>query len=239
VSETILITGFEPFGGMACNPTMDIVAALHGGRIDGRQIVGRILPVVFEGHRERLKNLMDEVDPAATIGFGLDVEADCIQIETRGENQADFNLADNAGLVLKNAGLETGGPAYRLSTFPIDDIRTALDEAHIGARLSSDAGRYLCNATLFHLLELAARRPQPPLCGFIHVPHASEHLAMGQSRADATRRPADGRAMNLDIMIDAARLILRETSMALRRDLAGLRPYDWQQDGAAPQLAAR
>lgn len=238
MSETILITGFEPFGGMASNPTMDIVAALHGGRIDGRQIVGRILPVVYEGHRERLKNLMDEVDPAVVIGFGLDVDADGIQIETRGVNQADFNLADNAGVVLKNIGLEAGGPAHRLSTFPVEDIRAALEDAHIGARLSSDAGRYLCNATLFHLLELAARRPQPPLCGFIHVPHASEHLAQEESRRDTAGRPAHQRAMELDIMIDAARLILRETSMVIRRDVPGLRPYDWQET-AATQLAAR
>jgi len=237
VSETILITGFEPFGGMTCNPTMDIVAALHGARSDGRQIVGRILPVVYEGHRERLKNLVDEVDPAVIIGFGLDVGADRIQIETRGVNQADFDLADNAGSVLKNISLEPNGPAYRLSTFPIDDIRAALDEAHIGAKLSSDAGRYLCNATLFHLLELAMRRPQPPLCGFIHVPHASEHLAAEPSRIGAGKH-ATAHAMDLDSMIAAARLVLRETSMALRRDLGGLRPYDWQA-GGTPQLAAR
>jgi pyroglutamyl-peptidase len=243
VSETILITGFEPFGGMACNPTMDIVAALHGGRVDGRQVVGRILPVVYEGHLDRLKSLVDEVDPAVVIGFGLDTDADCIQIETRGVNHADFTLADNAGVMLKDASLEAGGSAYRLSTFPYDDIRAALEDAHIGAKLSSDAGRYLCNATLFHLLALAARRPQPPLCGFIHVPHASEHLAASPSCAGPDARSPDvlstgKHALDLDVMIDAARIILRETSMVVRRDFAGLRPYDWRDD-AAPQIAAR
>ncbi|HEX9448665.1 MAG TPA: hypothetical protein VF920_11825, partial [Dongiaceae bacterium] len=81
MSETILITGFEPFGGILGNPTMDIVAALHGSRLDNRQIVGRILPVAHDGHALRLKSLMDEVEPTLVIGFGLDVDAHGIKLE--------------------------------------------------------------------------------------------------------------------------------------------------------------
>lgn len=234
MSETILITGFEPFGGILGNPTMDIVAALHGSRLDGRQIVGRILPVVYEGHRERLRTLMDEVDPVVAIGFGLDAEATGIQIEARAVNQADFNLPDNAGALLRNIALETNGPAQRLASFPVEDICAALSEARLKAAPSTDAGRYLCNATLFHLLELAAKRPQPPLCGFIHVPHASEQLAAETAQNPGAKR----QAMPLAEMIEAARLILRETSIATRRDGAGMRTYPWQ-EGAVAELALR
>jgi len=225
VSETILVTGFEPFGGIVGNPTMDIVAALHGSRIDGRQIVGRIMPVVYDGHRDRLKSLVDEVDPAVVIGFGLDLDAEGIAIETRAANRADFTLPDNAGALIKGVELDAGGPPYRLSTFPVTEICTALAMTQIKARPSNDAGRYLCNATLFHMLALCAKKPLTPLCGFVHVPPSTEQLA-----AEQDRRTEPARTMPLATMIQAARLILRETSMAVRRDLAALRPATWHAD---------
>ncbi|HVJ32351.1 MAG TPA: pyroglutamyl-peptidase I [Terriglobia bacterium] len=232
MSETILVTGFEPFGGIVGNPTMDIVAALHGGRVDGRQVVGRILPVVYDGHRERLKSLMDEVDPALVIGFGLDLNAENIRVETCAVNRAHFDIADNAGALLRDAEIHAGGPSYRISTFPADEICAALAMAGIAAEQSGDAGRYLCNATLFHLLELSAKKPAPALCGFIHVPPSTEQRAASQDdRLDT------GRAMPLATMVQAARLILRETSAAARRDLAAARP-EWR--ASAPlQMALR
>jgi pyroglutamyl-peptidase len=212
VSETILITGFEPFGGIAGNPTMDIVAALHGARIDNRQVVGRILPVTYDGHLLRLKMLMDEVEPALVIGFGLDINALGIQVETQAVNRADFTIPDNAGALLKNVTLEAGGPAYRMSTFPVDEIVAALSAVRIKAAPSGDAGRYLCNATLFHLLDLCASKPQRPLCGFVHVPYATEQLAVGQLFTEQLAT-----AMPLEMMIEAARIVLRQSSLVIRQ----------------------
>lgn len=133
MSETILITGFEPFGGIAGNPTMDIVAALHGARIDNQQVVGRIMPVAYDGHRLRLKALLDEVEPALVVGFGLDIAASGIQLETRAVNAADFEIPDNAGALIKDTRLDDAGPDYRISTFPISDISAALSAVRIKA----------------------------------------------------------------------------------------------------------
>ena len=213
MSETILITGFEPFGGIVGNPTMDIVAALHGARIDNRQIVGRILPVTYDGHRLRLKTLIDEVEPALVIGFGLDVEADSVQLEMRAVNNADFSIPDNAGAQLRNVALDPAGPGQRFATFPAADISRALSAVQIKVQQSADAGRYLCNATLFHLLELCAAKPQRPLCGFVHVPYSTEQVADMHQPAIAIKR----RAMPLQMMVDAARIILRQTSLGVRQ----------------------
>lgn len=213
MSETVLITGFEPFGGIVGNPTMDIVAALHGARIDNRQIVGRILPVTYDGHRLRLKTLIDEVEPALVIGFGLDVDADSVQLETRAVNNADFNIPDNAGALLRNVALDPAGPGQRLATFPATDISRALSAVQIRVQHSVDAGRYLCNATLFHLLELCATKPHRPLCGFVHVPYSAEQVAaMRRPKAEIKRR-----AMPLEMMIEAARIVLRQTSLGVRQ----------------------
>jgi pyroglutamyl-peptidase len=232
VSETILITGFEPFGGAAGNPTMDVVAALHGVRIDNRQVVGRILPVVYEGHQQRLKALMDEVEPVLVIGFGLDTAATGIQLETKAVNKADFDMPDNAGALLKDTRLDDAGPSYRIATFPISDISTALAAVQIKVSQSMDAGQYLCNATLFHLLDLCNRKPLRPACGFVHVPYAVEQLA-DMAKASIAERE---RAMPLEMMIEAARIVLRRSSLAVRQTI-GTRPLPQRRFSLQPAAA--
>src|SRR5437763_374974 len=41
----ILLTGFEPYGGMAGNPALDVMRVLDGTLIGGRAVAGRALPV--------------------------------------------------------------------------------------------------------------------------------------------------------------------------------------------------
>ena len=232
MSETILITGFEPFGGIAGNPTMDIVAALHGARIDNQQVVGRIMPVAYDGHRLRLKALLDEVEPALVVGFGLDIAASGIQLETRAVNAADFEIPDNAGALIKDTRLDDAGPDYRISTFPISDISAALSAVRIKASQSMDAGRYLCNATLFHLLELCSLKPLRPICGFVHVPYSVEQLGEMPAVSGADKE----RAMPLEMMIEAARIILRRSSLSARQTIGVMQPPSrriWLQPAAA------
>jgi pyroglutamyl-peptidase len=44
---SVLLTGFEPFGGEAINPSWEAVRALHGEVIAGHRIESLCLPVVF------------------------------------------------------------------------------------------------------------------------------------------------------------------------------------------------
>ena len=43
----VLITGFEPFGGEAVNPSWEVVKRLDGAIIAGQPVVARQLPCVF------------------------------------------------------------------------------------------------------------------------------------------------------------------------------------------------
>src|ERR1700759_2211971 len=172
----ILITGFEPFGGMTYNPSAEIADALDGAEIGGARVVGRRIAVDFARHRTQLEALFGEIAPVLYVGFGLATGADMIRIERVGVNLADFELADNAGARHRGQAIEADGPAARAATLPCAAIRAALLEAGIPARLSNSAGSYLCNANLYTALGLcAALRPAPP-CGFIHLPYASGQL---------------------------------------------------------------
>lgn len=51
---TILLTGFEPFGGEDHTQSAEIVARLGGSRIGGADVVGVVLPVVYGTSAEAL-----------------------------------------------------------------------------------------------------------------------------------------------------------------------------------------
>lgn len=208
----ILITGFEPFAGLDDNPSADIAASLDGQELGGRKIVGRLLPVDFARYHAALDALLQEFSPALYIGFGLASGEDMIRIERFGVNLVDFGIPDNAGARHVGRAIERDGPAARASTIPCAEIRAALLETGIPARLSNSAGSYLCNATLYSALGLCAARQTP--CGFIHLPYASEQVA-ALLRADKGPLNGDSLAPSLPIeMMIAAAEIAVEVSVA-------------------------
>jgi pyroglutamyl-peptidase len=216
---TILVTGFESFGGTGANPSAAVVRALEGTALDGRRVVGRILPVDFARYRPLVEAALTETDPDLYVAFGLATGEDMIRIERFGVNLADFPIPDNAGALLRGAAIEADGPAARAATLPCAEIREALLAEGIPARLSNSAGSYLCNATLYSSLGLCAARTPAPRCGFIHLPYASEQVT------DLLRNgtgPLDGESLApslpLATMIAAARIVLRNALPEAARD---------------------
>ena len=210
----LLITGFEPFAGLAYNPSADIAASLDGREIGGRRVVARLLPVDFARYREALDALLRESAPAVYVGFGLASGEDMIRVERFGVNLADFDIPDNAGARHVGQAVEPNGPAARASTLPCAEIRTALLEAGIPARLSNSAGSYLCNATLYSALGLCAARKIP--CGLIHLPYASEQVA---ELLREGKGPLNGDSvapsLPIEMMVAAAEIVLEVSAASL------------------------
>jgi pyroglutamyl-peptidase len=212
----ILVTGFEPFAGLAYNPSAAIAETLNGRNVHGRAIVGRLLPVDFSRYAAALENLLREVEPEIYVGFGLAAGEDMIRIERFGVNLADFDIADNAGARHRGLAIEPDGPAARSSSLPCAEIRAALLEAGIPARLSNSAGSYLCNATLYSGLGLCAARRIP--CGFIHLPYASAQVA---ELLRAGKGPLNGESLApslpIETMVAAAEIVLAVSAAASLR----------------------
>ena len=55
---TVLLTGFDPFGGEAVNPSWLAVQALQGRRIAGHRLVTAQLPTVFGTALAQLQALL-------------------------------------------------------------------------------------------------------------------------------------------------------------------------------------
>ena len=177
---TVLLTGFEPYGGMPSNPASATAIALDGRTIAGHRIRGMELPVSMTRVRQLLGELIDELRPKAIICLGLFPGEPVIRIERVGLNIADFALADNEGVTIADKPVQANGPAARMSTLPIREIERALLRQGTPARISQTAGTYLCNACLYSVLDLAGAIP----AGFIHVPLTPDLVALRVSQAN-------------------------------------------------------
>jgi pyroglutamyl-peptidase len=171
-----LVTGFEPFGGYAINPSAEIARALDGTTVADTRIVGRVLPVDLGRLDRSLQRSLAEIDgaPAAVIALGLAAAEPVVRLERVALNLADFAIADNAGRQVSGRELTSGGPSARATRLPLAAIQRALLDAGIPARLSNSAGTYLCNAAMYRLLEKLPRRVK---CGFIHLPSLPAEVA--------------------------------------------------------------
>src|SRR5258707_4670402 len=108
-SKTIVVTGFEPYGGRRINPAAEVAKAVDGSTIDGYAVIGAILPVSQRGLRERLEALLTELRPAVVVSLGLAPGEAMIRLERFGLNLLDFEIADNDGARLADAPIEANG----------------------------------------------------------------------------------------------------------------------------------
>ena len=81
--------------------------------------------------------------------------------------------ADHDGETWPFPTIGATGPEAVSSTAPCDAMLAAIRAQALPARLSQDAGDYLCNFTFYRVLQTA----DPVPVGFLHVPQARECAA--------------------------------------------------------------
>ncbi len=205
--RTILLTGFEPFGGFGLNPSAAIVQQLDGATIADHRVVGRTLPVSLAELDGALDRALAGVEPVLVLALGLAAAEPAIRLERFAVNLADFAIPDNAGARAVGQALDPAGPAALASRLKLPAIRDALIARGIPARLSNSAGTYLCNAAMYRLL---ARLPDAVPCGFIHLPHLPAEAARLMAGNEREMVPS----MALDLQVEAVRVALAESLAA-------------------------
>lgn len=176
MSETILITGFEPFAGDVLNPSWEVARALDGRRIAGRRIVARKLPCAFRTALPLLADAIDGLKPKGVIALGLAGSRPAVSVERVAINLVDARIADNLGAQPIDEPVLAEAPAAYFSTLPIKAIAAGLREANLPVEISQTAGTFVCNQVFFglmhHLQDLPGVRG-----GFIHLPPLPEQAA--------------------------------------------------------------
>lgn len=212
--QTVLLTGFEPFGGEVENPSARVARALDGQTIEGRLVRGVVLPVAFGAAITSLKAAIEQHRPELVVAVGQAGGRPCITLERVAINVDDARIADNAGQQPIDVPVIEGGPVGYWSTLPIKAILRALRDARIPADVSQSAGTFVCNHLfygLMHVLEGTGVRG-----GFVHVPYLPEQAARVQGRPPS--RPLDELMRGLEIVIATSLRTttdLRETGGAI------------------------
>jgi len=172
----VLITGFEPFGGEAVNPSWEAVRVLQGARIAAHRVETRCLPVVFGEALACLGKAIADTKPAWVICVGQAGGRGQISLERIAINVDDARIADNAGQCPVDTAVVAGGPAAYFSTLPIKRLLIDLQRAGIPAEISQTAGTYVCNHVFYGLMH-RLKKSRGVRGGFVHIPNSPEQAA--------------------------------------------------------------
>ncbi len=166
-----LLTGFGPFGSDVVNPA-GLLAEKLGGLV---------LPVAADAAWALTREAMAARGAEWVIALGVAGGRGHFSVERQAVNATAYPLADDEGQWLDGV-IDPARPpgAALVSRFPCARLARAVrarrNDARrpLPARVSRDAGRYVCNHFYFHLLrELDGRAL------FLHVPRLPEIAAGG------------------------------------------------------------
>ncbi|CCN80906.1 pyrrolidone-carboxylate peptidase [Vibrio nigripulchritudo ATCC 27043] len=166
--KTVLITGFEPFGGADVNPALEAVTLLEGKLLEGGRIVTCSVPVVRGKSVNTVIEAIEQHKPDIVITVGQAAGRGTITPERVAINLDDYRIPDNEGnQPIDEPVVENADAAY-FSTLPIKAICRALNNQDVPASVSNTAGTYVCNHLFYgiqHYLRDSVIRH-----GFVHIP---------------------------------------------------------------------
>ncbi len=169
----VLLIGFGPFPGAPFNPSAALVNALARRRRPALAKIERtthVFATTYAAVDRHLPKLL-ALKPNIVLMFGLAGRRRHLCIETRARNAVSVLFPDASGHRPQRGVIVPGAEAALRGAAPSADLLGALRGRRIPARLSWDAGRYLCNYAYWRALERA--RGGRPLIQFIHIPPIS------------------------------------------------------------------
>lgn len=184
----ILLIGFGPFPGAPFNPSAVLVDALaHRRRPALAEAIctTHVFATTYAAVDHDLPRVL-ALKPDIILMFGLAGRRRHVCIETRARNAVSVLLPDASGYRPQRDVIVAGGEAALRGAAPFADLLGALRRFPIPARLSRDAGRYLCNYAYWRALERA--HSGRPLVQFIHIP--SIRLTRRPRRQNRLRGPS-------------------------------------------------
>ncbi len=179
--ETVLVTGFGPYGNTPKNPANLSAEALDGETVGGARIVGHVAPSLWFDCIRSVEEAIDRTKPALVVMLGEFGGRSMLTVERIAQNFDDstrYGLADNAGLTRQGEPVAPGGPAAYHATLPLRAMTLAMRKAGYPADISDAAGTLMCNHLMYGVLHYIAVNGLPIRAGWIHLPSLPEVAAM-------------------------------------------------------------
>ncbi len=174
--KRLLITGFDPFGGEAVNPSREAVMRLPE-TIGHYEVTKLEVPTVFGLASETVLAQAEKLCPDAIICVGQAGGRRAVTPEVVAINLREATIPDNAGNRPVNEPIIQGAPAAYFATLPVRDMVEAVKARGLPCALSYSAGAFVCNDLLYTLLH---RYHQTDVkVGFIHIPYLPEQAREG------------------------------------------------------------
>ena len=187
---TILVTGFQPFGGEKINPAWEAIRVLPDS-IVGSKVVKLQIPVVFGVGADVVSTAIDHINPDIVLCVGQAGGRAKITPEFVGINYRDARIPDNDGNQPHAQRIVEDGPDAYFATLPVRAMTEAMNESGIPAALSYTAGTYDCNDVMYSMLHVLATKYPNARGAFMHVPFATEQ---------ATKQPVNTASLPIEVM---------------------------------------
>ena len=172
----LLITGFDPFGGEAINPSWEAVSRLPD-TVGGYRLTKLQIPTIFSTAAQTVLAAAAQDAPDVILCVGQAGGRDAVTPERIAINIASAKISDNAGHIPVETPVIPGAPDGMFSTVPVAAMADAITAAGLPGKISNTAGTFVCNDTLYRLLHRYAGTPVR--AGFIHVPWLPEQAKEG------------------------------------------------------------
>ena len=186
-NRTILVTGFDPFGGESTNASWEAVKRLPE-KIGNLQIHKLEIPTVFGEAAEKVLRTAELLRPQVILCVGQAAGRSSVTPERISINIRDARIPDNRGYVPADVPVVPGAPAAYFATVPVKNMVFAIQQKNIPASVSNSAGTFVCNDlfyTLLHHFDDTSTQ-----VGFIHIPllpeQGSPSLPLGDTIAALT-----------------------------------------------------
>lgn len=202
-----LVTGFDPFGGDAVNPSSQAVSRLPPV-VGGVEVATAILPTSYANSANVLMAAIDAVRPEIVLCVGQAGGRTDLCLERVGINVQDARIPDNDGNQPIDVPVVANGPAAYFATLPVKACVAAMRRAGLPAMVSNTAGTFVCNHILYALMDIVRQHPTPMRGGFLHIPYLPEQAS----------RVGGAPSMALDDIVRGIEIIL-ETSAGQTDDI--------------------
>jgi pyroglutamyl-peptidase len=166
----VIIAGFGPFHGAPSNPSGRLAIVLARRRrpaLAGVKITSHVFATAYAAVDRDLPKLLAE-KPDVLLVFGLAGRRRDICIETRACNRRSLLFPDVTGARPERAAIQIGQAGALKGNAPFVHLLGAVRRTALPARLSRDAGSYLCNYAYWRALQHV--RNGRPLVQFVHIP---------------------------------------------------------------------
>lgn len=199
--KTVLISGFEPFGGDKINPSLEALKSLQRKTLCSGKIVTVQVPVVRYKCTAIVVEAIKKYKPDVVLTVGQAGGRLGVTPERVAVNIDDFRIADNEKNQPIDQAIVANAPAAYFSTLPLKAIVRALRKKGIPSALSNSAGTFVCNHLFYGVQHYIVSHNLPIRHGFMHIPLLPEQALSGQ-------KPSLSKALIVKALTVAAQVCL-------------------------------